>query len=72
MQQIHWRKSSFSGNGVDNACVELQVAAGAIALREGDDPVTMVTTTRPALLHFLRAVKAGQFDRLGSPHPDGA
>ncbi|KUJ65710.1 hypothetical protein ACZ90_44295 [Streptomyces albus subsp. albus] len=64
MQQIPWRKSSFSGNGEGNMCVELRLADGAIALRESDDPAVTLTTTAPTLLHFLRAAKVGRFDRV--------
>lgn len=64
MTPLHWRKSSFSTAEGDN-CVELAAdAAGTPHLRESDDPSRVVRTSRPALGAFLRAVKAGMFDRL--------
>ncbi|KUJ65708.1 hypothetical protein ACZ90_44285 [Streptomyces albus subsp. albus] len=63
MQQINWRKSSYSGTGPDNNCMEAAAAEGRIHIRESDDPATSLTTTRATLLHFLRAAKAGCFDQ---------
>ncbi|ASQ97552.1 DUF397 domain-containing protein [Streptomyces sp. 11-1-2] len=60
-----WRKSSFSGNGEDNHCVELLPVDGKIKLRESDTPADILTTTPGPLGTFIRAVKAGALDRLG-------
>ncbi|GAA2336528.1 DUF397 domain-containing protein [Streptomyces violaceusniger] len=60
-----WRKSSFSGNGEDNHCVELLPVDGKIKLRESDTPADILTTTPGGLRTFIRAVKAGALDRLG-------
>ncbi|MGW5445609.1 DUF397 domain-containing protein [Streptomyces asiaticus] len=60
-----WRKSSFSGNGEDNHCVELLPVDGKIKLRESDTPADILTTTPGRLGTFIRAVKAGTLDRLG-------
>ncbi|WP_431043481.1 DUF397 domain-containing protein [Streptomyces sp. P1-3] len=62
MRQVRWRKSSFSGTGPDNNCVELGAADGLVRLRESDDPAVVLATTPAALAAFLRAAKAGQFD----------
>lgn len=60
-----WRKSSFSGPGETNDCVELAAAGGEIRLRESDAPGDILTTTPGRLGTFIRAVKAGTLDRLG-------
>ncbi|WP_432253445.1 DUF397 domain-containing protein [Streptomyces sp. HNM1019] len=60
-----WRKSSFSGNGEDNHCIELLPVDGKIKLRESDNPADTLTTTSGRLRTFIRAVKAGTLDHLG-------
>ncbi|KAK1180527.1 DUF397 domain-containing protein [Streptomyces sp. NBS 14/10] len=64
MHDIPWRKSSFSGNGVNNECLELAAADGAIHLRESEAPGTAIRTARRPLAAFIRAAKAGAFDHL--------
>lgn len=60
-----WRKSSYSADAPDNACVELaQTPDAAILLRESDEPHTVIATTPAALRALTRAVKAGRFDHL--------
>jgi Domain of unknown function (DUF397) len=63
-QSIDWRKSSFSGNNVENHCVELALAFGRVKLRESDLPTRIITTTPARLALFIRAVKAGDLDHL--------
>jgi len=62
---MRWHKSSFSEPGTEN-CVELAAEPSGAGrhLRESDEPGVVVTTSRSALAAFLRAVKAGEFDRL--------
>ncbi|WJD99656.1 DUF397 domain-containing protein [Streptomyces antimycoticus] len=61
----HWRKSSYSADAPDNACVELAHGPGAaVLLRESDEPGTVITTTPAALRALTRAAKAGRFDQL--------
>ncbi|MER8153846.1 DUF397 domain-containing protein [Streptomyces sp. NPDC094472] len=60
-----WRKSSFSGHGETNDCVELAAVCGEIRLRESDTPADILTTTPGRLGRFIRAVKAGALDHLG-------
>jgi len=60
----NWQKSSFSGGGDGNACVELATAPGTIHLRESDTPATHLTTTPTSLSHLLHHIKTG---RLGTP-----
>ncbi|MGW2600701.1 DUF397 domain-containing protein [Streptomyces klenkii] len=59
MRTTSWQKSTFSGNGDGNDCVEVAAAGGAIALRESDAPSVVVRTTPPALGSLIRALKAG-------------
>ncbi|MER7793615.1 DUF397 domain-containing protein [Streptomyces sp. NPDC097640] len=64
MHDIPWRKSSFSGNGVNNECLEVAAADGAIHLRESEAPGTAIRTAPRPLAAFIRATKAGEFDHL--------
>ncbi|MFH8985929.1 DUF397 domain-containing protein [Streptomyces varsoviensis] len=55
---LNWQKSSFSGGGDGNSCVELAAVDGVVWLRESDAPGEVITVT-PAVLHaLLRTVKA--------------
>jgi hypothetical protein len=56
---LNWQKSSFSGGGDGNSCVELAASGSAIRLRESDDPATELSTTPARLALLLRSVKAG-------------
>ncbi|WP_405686397.1 DUF397 domain-containing protein [Streptomyces sp. NBC_00057] len=57
---IDWQKSSFSGGGDGNSCVELAVTDGRIRLRESDDPGTELAVTSAQLDRLLGSVKGGQ------------
>ncbi|MBU3864300.1 DUF397 domain-containing protein [Streptomyces sp. 4503] len=59
-----WRKSSFSGPGETNDCVEVGAAGHEIRIRESDTPADILTTTPGRLRTFIRAVKAGTLDHL--------
>ena len=61
MSTLNWQKSSYSNEGAD--CLNVAETAGAILLRESDEPDTIVTVTPAALRFLLLAVKAGEFDR---------
>lgn len=56
-----WQKSSFSGGGEGNACVELASTPTptTIHLRESDTPTTQLTTTPTPLAHLLRSIRSG-------------
>ncbi|MFD3515372.1 DUF397 domain-containing protein [Streptomyces sp. NPDC058657] len=57
MPSTAWQKSSFSGGGEGNACVELASHAHTLLLRESEDPAHILTpapTALAALLHHLR------------------
>ncbi|MGW2600702.1 DUF397 domain-containing protein [Streptomyces klenkii] len=53
-----WQKSTFSGTGDNNDCVEVAVIGGAVVLRESDAPRTVVRITPPALGALIRTLKA--------------
>lgn len=58
-----WRQSSYCQESA--SCVN--VAAGessTIMLRESEHPATVLSTTRAHLRAFIRAAKAGRFDRM--------
>lgn len=55
-----WQKSSFSGGGEGNDCIELASTPTIIHLRESDTPNTAVTTTLTPLTHLLHGIKAGR------------
>ncbi|MEU9955714.1 DUF397 domain-containing protein [Streptomyces sp. NPDC050982] len=55
---IQWQKSSFSGGGDGNECVELAPGDSSLLLRESDEPDRILPVTHhglAALLHHLRA-----------------
>ncbi|MFI6490637.1 DUF397 domain-containing protein [Streptomyces sp. NPDC050564] len=55
----NWQKSSFSGSGDGNACVELASTPATIHLRESDDPTTVLTATRTSLAQLLHGIRSG-------------
>ncbi|MFJ9585521.1 DUF397 domain-containing protein [Streptomyces acidicola] len=61
-----WQKSSFSGGGEGNDCIELTSASATIHLRESDTPHTGVTTAPIPLAHLLHGIRTG---RLGAGTP---
>ncbi|KUL30069.1 DUF397 domain-containing protein [Streptomyces regalis] len=59
---LTWQKSSFSGGGTGDSCVELAArttSPTSIHLREGDTPATVLTTTPTALHALLATLKNG-------------
>ncbi|MER6411453.1 DUF397 domain-containing protein [Streptomyces humidus] len=55
-----WQKSSFSGFGDGNNCLELaSTATPAVLLRESVTPATVLTTTPTALAHLLAGIRTG-------------
>jgi hypothetical protein len=54
-----WQKSSFSGGAEGNACLELATAPTGPAIRESDDPTTVLPTTPARLAALLAAVRSG-------------
>lgn len=59
---LTWQKSSFSGGGTGDSCVELALphtSPTSIHLRESDTPTTILTTNPTALHALLTTVKRG-------------
>lgn len=61
--EINWQKSSFSGGGDGDECVEVVALDGEIRLRESEAPGTELSTTPARLASLIREVKAGSFAR---------
>ncbi|WP_415952758.1 DUF397 domain-containing protein [Streptomyces sp. KLOTTS4A1] len=60
---VAWQKSSYSGSGDGNNCVELAAASDdRIRLREGDDPSVELTTDAAALAQFFAALRGRSHD----------
>ncbi|MFD9861206.1 DUF397 domain-containing protein [Streptomyces alboflavus] len=56
---LNWQKSSFSGGGEGNACVELAASGTeSIHLCESDAPSIQLITTPDALAHFLHHIRS--------------
>ncbi|NUV60894.1 DUF397 domain-containing protein [Streptomyces sp. CAI-85] len=53
-----WQKSSFSGSGDGNACLELGSTPTNLHLRESDTPATTLTAPLNALAHLLTRIRA--------------
>lgn len=60
--EMHWLKSSFSGDSGNN-CVEVAVAPEGIALRESEDPEQVLAMDRAAFGALVASVKAGRLAR---------
>ncbi|MFB4312735.1 DUF397 domain-containing protein [Actinomadura sp. 21ATH] len=60
---IEWRKSSRSGGGHDDACVELAAAASEVWVRDSKDPDgDRLVFGRPAFAGLLVRVKRGELE----------
>ncbi|MFI6039414.1 DUF397 domain-containing protein [Streptomyces sp. NPDC051315] len=53
----NWQKSSFSGSGDGNNCLELAATPTTLHLRESDTPATVLTTTPAAVAHLLAGIR---------------
>ncbi|WP_327315534.1 DUF397 domain-containing protein [Streptomyces sp. NBC_01235] len=53
----NWQKSSYSGPGDGDSCVELASTPTTLHLRESDDPATVLTITPAPLTHLLAAIR---------------
>ncbi|GAA4685022.1 DUF397 domain-containing protein [Streptomyces youssoufiensis] len=60
-----WVKSSYSGSGVENSCVEWvprHPGAGTVPVRDSKDPSGPALTFEPAAWNaFITSIKAGEF-----------
>ncbi|MFD9392150.1 DUF397 domain-containing protein [Streptomyces sp. NPDC060000] len=74
MNPDNWQKSSFSGGGDGNDCVELASTPATLHLRESDAPAAVLTTTPAPLTHLLHAIRTGTPGIVASTtaHPGGA
>jgi hypothetical protein len=54
----NWQKSSYSGGGDGNDCLELAATPTTLHLRESDTPTTVLTTTPAAVAHLLAGIRA--------------
>ncbi|MFF8319217.1 DUF397 domain-containing protein [Streptomyces bobili] len=57
--RLKWQKSSFSGGGEGNDCLELASSPTHIRLRESDTPTTALTTSPATLAHLLKGIRTG-------------
>lgn len=57
---IHWQKSSFSGPGDGNECVELARNEKTLLLRESDAPTRIVPVTRDGLAALIERIRTGR------------
>ncbi|WP_262064083.1 DUF397 domain-containing protein [Streptomyces sp. STR69] len=55
----NWQKSSFSGSGDGNNCIELATTPTTLHLRESDTPAAALTTTPTALAALLHGIRSG-------------
>ncbi|MFC7882520.1 DUF397 domain-containing protein [Streptomyces sp. NPDC057376] len=54
----NWRKSSYSGEGDGNSCVEVANSSTRVALRDSKAPArATLAFPRTAFTHFLQALK---------------
>ncbi|MCX4907239.1 DUF397 domain-containing protein [Streptomyces sp. NBC_00878] len=54
---LHWQKSSFSGGGGDEDCLEIAATPTTLHLRESDTPATILSPAPTALNALLTAMK---------------
>ncbi|MCZ4122223.1 DUF397 domain-containing protein [Streptomyces sp. H39-S7] len=60
-----WQKSSFSGTGISDNCLEVMAApTGQVHFRESDRPGEILTTTPARWAAFLRRIKADEVGAL--------
>ncbi|MFD6437486.1 DUF397 domain-containing protein [Streptomyces venezuelae] len=59
MNHVRWQKSSFSGGGDGDTCIELAATGPHLLLRESEDPATELTTAPETFAGLLRALRAG-------------
>ncbi len=56
---LKWQKSTFSGGGSGEDCVELAQSPTGIHLRESEEPSTVLTTAPAGLRSLIAAIKTG-------------
>jgi hypothetical protein len=58
-QPVQWQKSSFSGPGDGNECVEVATGGNQLMLRESDEPSHVLSATPAGLAALIHHVKSG-------------
>ncbi|GAA0435617.1 DUF397 domain-containing protein [Streptomyces luteireticuli] len=61
--RIAWQKSSYSGGGDENSCVEVRGFCDGIAIRESDAPDVVITTNRSGLRALTKIIRSGAVDQ---------
>ncbi len=62
LSSANWRKSSFSSGG-GNACVEVAVLPGIVAIRDSKDPDGPVHLIQPAAFRdLISGIKRGDYN----------
>lgn len=56
---LKWQKSTFSGGGSGEDCIELAESPTGVHLRESDEPATVLTTAPASLRSLVAAIKTG-------------
>lgn len=59
MPELHWQKSTFSGNPQGDCLYIAAAPDGTIRLRESDAPGTVLTATPRELAALLAGIKRG-------------
>ncbi|MFF5159843.1 DUF397 domain-containing protein [Streptomyces sp. NPDC000348] len=59
-EPLHWRKSSFSGGGDGNTCVEIAPLHTRVAIRDSKHPTHgPLSFPSPAFHAFVESLKSG-------------
>ncbi|MFI9724196.1 DUF397 domain-containing protein [Streptomyces sp. NPDC052396] len=56
-RSISWQKSSHSGGGEDNSCIEVGGEAGDLAIRESADPKIVIKISSRQFLALALRIK---------------
>ena len=69
LTQAQWRRSSRSGGGSGNACVEVAFIGPAVAVRDSKDPAGAVLAFSPkAWAAFLCGSRSSEWMSNGKPY----
>lgn len=59
---LQWQKSTFSGGGSHEDCLEVASTPAGIHVRESDAPTAIFTTTPAQLRALIAAIKSRAID----------
>ena len=63
LSNARWRKSTYSGGGSEDTCVEVAYSGGAVGVRDSKDPGTAPLIFTPGEWDaFVGGAKDGEFD----------